>query len=124
MRAEEEQHQLRVFYELCSSIIEILKVKPILSTCLSSGHERDLPSSSRQPISISRVSPTAFASFLFGISLTLMLFGSVTFVVGFILMPWVLCSVLLLYLSGFLSNLSQLGRSFFCSGDVPAWNFS
>ncbi|KAJ0112873.1 hypothetical protein Patl1_03052 [Pistacia atlantica] len=54
-----------------------------------------------------------------------MLFGSITFVVGFILMPWVLGSVLLLYLSGFLSNLSQLGRSFFfCSGDVPAWNFS
>ncbi|KAF5192937.1 transmembrane protein [Thalictrum thalictroides] len=61
-----------------------------------------------------QVSPAAFASLLLGISLALMLCGSVTFVIGFILMPWVLGLVMVLYFVGIVSNLSLLGKAILC----------
>ncbi|KAL5975389.1 hypothetical protein ACLOJK_019711 [Asimina triloba] len=57
------------------------------------------------------VSPAAFASLLLGIALALMLCGSVTFVIGFILMPWVLGLIMVFYVVGFVANLSVLGRA-------------
>ncbi|MQL81500.1 hypothetical protein Taro_013962 [Colocasia esculenta] len=58
-----------------------------------------------------QVSAAGFASLLLGVSLALMLCGSVTFMIGFILMPWVLGLVVVLHFLGILSNLSALGRS-------------
>ncbi|KAF3457877.1 hypothetical protein FNV43_RR02537 [Rhamnella rubrinervis] len=47
-------------------------------------------SSSRQNVTVTHVSPTVFASLFLGISLASMLFGSVTFVIGFVLLPLVM----------------------------------
>ncbi|RZC59773.1 hypothetical protein C5167_007066 [Papaver somniferum] len=66
-----------------------------------------------EPIQSNRqVSAAGFASLLLGVSLALMLCGSVTFVIGFILMPWVLGIVLVFYLVGVVSALSSFGRAF------------
>ena len=118
MRAEAQDQQSRVFYELSSMIIHILKSPPLsipfpksygkLRTTSSSSSSS---SKSRQSVGFSQVSPTGFASLFLGISLALMLFGSVTFVIGFILMPLVMGLVLLFYAIEILFNLSELGRS-------------
>ncbi|KAJ4830212.1 hypothetical protein Tsubulata_035746 [Turnera subulata] len=117
MRAQ-EQGQSRVFYELCSMIIQILKVpslpvpirNPYVASTSSSASSSS--SSSGFPVAtLAQVSPTAFASLFIGISLALMLFGTVTFVIGFILMPWVFGLVLLFYVAGILSTLSDFGKS-------------
>ncbi|ESR60279.1 transmembrane protein [Citrus sinensis] len=123
MRKEQEEEQRlsssSIYYELCYMIIHLLK--PFPNSLLLSG----LSSSSRQrsPLGLTQVSPAAFASLFLGVSLALMLFGSITFVIGFILMPWIVAFVFLFYLAGFFSKLSDLGQSFFCSGDVPSCNF-
>ncbi|KAL9454407.1 hypothetical protein AB3S75_009904 [Citrus x aurantiifolia] len=123
MRKEQEEEQRlsssSIYYELCYMIIHLLK--PIPNSLLLSG----LSSSSRQrsPLVLTQVSPAAFASLFLGVSLALMLFGSITFVIGFILMPWIVAFVFLFYLAGFFSKLSDLAQSFFCSGDVPSCNF-
>lgn len=60
------------------------------------------------------ITPSGFASLLLGISIALMLCGSLTFLIGIMLMPWVLGLVMLFYLVGFVSSLSVLGRSIIC----------
>ncbi|GFP97735.1 hypothetical protein PHJA_001917600 [Phtheirospermum japonicum] len=50
-------------------------------------------------------------SLFIGISITLMMFGSVTFIIGFILMPLVITLVMLFYVAGFVSNFSEIGRA-------------
>ncbi|KAI6700855.1 hypothetical protein NL676_015179 [Syzygium grande] len=72
-------------------------------------------SASRQPrlavASMAQVSPAALASLFVGISLALMLFGSVAFVIGLILMPWVVLLVLLICTAGMVSALCELARA-------------
>ncbi|KAL7110047.1 hypothetical protein ACP275_05G000900 [Erythranthe tilingii] len=50
-----------------------------------------------------------FACLLMGISLSMMLCGSVTFFIGFVLMPWILVLVMLLYFVGVVSSISIFG---------------
>ncbi|KAM6573152.1 hypothetical protein CsatA_017232 [Cannabis sativa] len=136
---QHHHHQSRVFYELSSMIFHILKSPPLSnpftngrigttssspSSSSSSSSRVASTSSSRQASTFSQVSsPTAFASLFLGISLALMLFGSVTFVIGFFLMPLVMGLVLLFYAVEVLFNLSELGRSILCPAssyrDVP-----
>ncbi|KAL2529162.1 hypothetical protein Fot_21763 [Forsythia ovata] len=108
----EQDQQTRVLYELCSMIIHILRSPPLPvsfpsllgpSVLSSASH-----SSSSPPL---QISPAAFGSLFLGISIALMLFGSVTFVIGVILMPLVITLVLLFYFVGILSNLSEFGRT-------------
>ncbi|KAF8399982.1 hypothetical protein HHK36_015855 [Tetracentron sinense] len=113
MRRQDQQSKL--FYELCALIFNILRSPP-LPIPFSDHSTAVAPSvsSSRRPLTITQVSPAGFASLLLGISLALMLCGSVTFVIGFILMPWVLGLVIVFYLVGIVSNLSVLGRAILC----------
>ncbi|KAL5860711.1 hypothetical protein ACOSQ4_002007 [Xanthoceras sorbifolium] len=112
MKAEEDHHyqqqqqQSGAFYELCYMILNILK--PIPDPYLVAG-----PSSSTRTEAVSQVSPAAFASLLLRISLVLMLFGSISFVIGFVLMPWIIGLVFLFYFAGLVSSFF-----FFCSTDV------
>jgi hypothetical protein len=66
-----------------------------------------------------QISPVGFASLMLGISLALMLCGSVTFFIGFLLMPWVLGLVMVFYVAGIVSSLSMLGRSLLCYVTAP-----
>lgn len=56
------------------------------------------------------MSPTAFASLFMGISMALMLFGSVIFLIGFILMPWIVGLAIVFYLVEIVSDLSNFSR--------------
>ncbi|KAL6994490.1 hypothetical protein U1Q18_012594 [Sarracenia purpurea var. burkii] len=103
MRDQEDDQQIRVFYEMCSMIIHVLRSPPFPNPLGSS-----LSLSSRAP-HVS--SPSAFASLFLGISLSLMLFGALTFLIGLLLMHWVVGLVLLFYFAGVFSNLSEFGRS-------------
>ncbi|XP_058103134.1 uncharacterized protein LOC131246763 [Magnolia sinica] len=103
-RQQEQDQQSRVIYELCSLLLSILRPPP-------PSHPIPIRSSAYHPSRRTEVSPAGFASLLLGISLALMLCGSVTFVIGFILMPWVLGLVMFFYFVGLVSNLSGLGRA-------------
>ncbi|XP_010090643.2 uncharacterized protein LOC21400444 [Morus notabilis] len=129
MRRQQDQ-QSGVLYELSSLVLNILRSPP--SPIPFSDHSLPAPApasvqSSRR--SLQQISPAGFASLLLGISLALMLCGSVTFFIGFILMPWVLGLVMVFYVAGIVSSLSMLGRSLLCYAtapstqrkEIPAW---
>ena len=102
-----QDQQSRVFYELSALVLSILRSPP--TPIPYSDHS---PSTSRT--SAAQITPAGFASLMLGISLALMLCGSVTFFIGFMLMPWVLGLVMVFYVAGVVSAISVLGKSIFC----------
>ncbi|KAJ0988828.1 hypothetical protein J5N97_007184 [Dioscorea zingiberensis] len=104
----------RVFYELCALLFSVIKSPPG-AVGVSSPTLPPTPRAARVGAPRrSQVTPAAFASLLLGVSLALMLCGSVTFVIGFMLMPWVLGMVMVFYFVGIVSSLSGIGRAMFC----------
>ncbi|XP_042035785.1 uncharacterized protein LOC121782130 [Salvia splendens] len=76
-----------------------------------------------------QISPTAFGLLFIGISMALMLFGIVTFLIGFVLMPLVIMLVTLFYFAGIVAKVSEIGRSILwpssdCYKVAPVWNYS
>ncbi|RRT39882.1 hypothetical protein B296_00057813 [Ensete ventricosum] len=111
----------RLLYELCSLLLEVLRA-PHLAPSRPPASAPPLapsrpPARRRVP---TRMSPARFASLLLGASLALILCGSVTFLIGFILMPWVVGLVILFYFVGIVSNLPGLGRAILCPGCGPS----
>ncbi|KAK1438141.1 hypothetical protein QVD17_03944 [Tagetes erecta] len=128
-RQSNQDQQSRVFYELSALILNLIRYPP---TSIQSIHfSDDVSRPRRQPrlAPMSEITPAGFASMLLGISLALMLCGSITFFIGFLLMPWVLGLVMLLYVVGIVSSLSMIGRAIFYHTlspssprkNVPAW---
>ncbi|XP_058195544.1 uncharacterized protein LOC131311923 [Rhododendron vialii] len=138
MRRQQDE-QSRVFCELSTLILNILRSPP--APIHFADHSPDPPApvrfSDHSPAPVNRrrpstppISPAGFASLLLGISLALMLCGSVTFFIGFMLMPWVLGLVMFFYVVGIVSSLSMIGRAILCHTaasppsprkEVPAW---
>lgn len=114
-----QDQQSRVFHELSALILNILRSPP--SPVQFSDHS--------PATSLPQLTPAGFASLLLGISLAMMLCGSVTFFIGFLLMPWVIGLVVVFYFVGIVSSLSMIGRAILCytlsppspTKDVPAW---
>ncbi|XP_074585043.1 uncharacterized protein LOC141840860 isoform X2 [Curcuma longa] len=104
----------RLISELCSLLVALLHLSP--HPALPPAGAPPAPRR-RPPL---RMSPAGFASLLLGASLALMLCGSVTFVIGFMLMPWVIGLVMVFYFAGILSNLSAVGRAFLCPNSCPS----
>lgn len=119
MRAGEQQSG--AIYELCSMITQILKSPPPIPIPIPSSHDTSSSSSSRPHthVMFSRVSYAAFATLFLGISLALMLVGSVTFIIGFVIMPWVICLLAVFHFVAVVSTFSELWRSFIGSKDAP-----
>jgi len=116
----QQDHQSNIFYELSSLILRIIRSPPTLSDLSNQSpavNSRPMP---RRAPSMQQITPAGFASLLLGISLALMLCGSVTFFIGFILMPWVLGLVMVLYFVGVVSSLSMIGRAILCHGSAPS----
>ncbi|CAM8953522.1 unnamed protein product [Rhodiola kirilowii] len=121
-RSIHQDPQSRVFYELSSLVLGILRFPPFEpSSSVSSSSRRRLPA---------QITPAGFASLMLGISLSMMLCGSVTFLIGFMLMPWVIGLIMVLYVVGVVSSISMLGRALLChitalasppQKDVPEW---
>ncbi|KAI3417937.1 uncharacterized protein J3R85_014069, partial [Psidium guajava] len=105
-------HHSRALRERCSMIAQIMKFPPPIAFPVAASASGDprLAIGSR-----AQVSPAASASLFVGISLALMLFGSVTFVIGLILMPWAVLLVLFFYVAGRVSALSELAGAILCS---------
>ncbi|KAM0947088.1 hypothetical protein DsansV1_C08g0082431 [Dioscorea sansibarensis] len=103
MRGEDQES--RLLYDLCVLLLSVLRFPPP-----SPAPPRSHPVARR-----GQVSPARIVSLLLGASMALMLCGSVTFMIGFILMPWVLGFVMLLYFVGIVSNLSGLGKAMLCN---------
>lgn len=115
MRGEEDQTS-KLVYELCSVLFAILRspqrALPPSSSASSAYGEGVGPAGqlTLRPI-WPQASPAAVASLMLGVSMSLMVGGSVSFVLGFMLLPWVLGMVTLVYLAGIVSSLSGLGRA-------------
>ncbi|XP_076914497.1 uncharacterized protein LOC143573527 [Bidens hawaiensis] len=106
MMTRQQRHQdqqSKAFYELSALILNLIRYPP--------------PSGE---VSTQRITPAGLASMLLGVSLALMFCGSITFLIGFLLMPWVIGLVMLLYVAGIVSSLSILGRAIFCHTLAPA----
>ncbi|XP_021723081.1 uncharacterized protein LOC110690532 [Chenopodium quinoa] len=138
---QQQQPQSRVLYELSSLILNILRYPPSPSSLNFSDHNLYSPppssSSSAPAVRVPpQITPAGFASLMLGISLALMLCGSVTFFIGFMLLPWVIGLVMVFYFVGLVTSISVLGRTFLCYAtsappsspssprkDIPAWKF-
>ncbi|KAK7311977.1 hypothetical protein RJT34_10486 [Clitoria ternatea] len=111
MRRSQEEEQSRALCDLSALVLHLIR-----SPLAFSDHSPAPPSRRHPP---PQITPAGFASLLLGISLALMLCGSVTFFIGFMLMPWVLGLVMVFYVAGILSTLSVLGRSILCYATAP-----
>nr|DAD30529.1 TPA_asm: hypothetical protein HUJ06_009380 [Nelumbo nucifera] len=114
----DQDQQSRDFYDLCAQIHNVLRSPPLpipYSSLSAVMAPWAWPSFSRTPMTTTtQVSPAGFASLFLGISIALMLCGSVTFLIGFMLMPWVLGFVMVFNVIGLFSNLSGIGRAILC----------
>lgn len=116
MRRQRDEQQSRVFYDLSALVLNLLRSPPMpisLPDHFPDPPARIRPPSSSSP-SMAHISPSGFASLLLGISVALMLCGSVTFFIGFLLMPWVIALIMVFYVAGIVSAISMVGRSILC----------
>jgi hypothetical protein len=116
MRRQNQDQQSRVLDELSALVFNLLRSP---STPISFSDQFPVPSTSVRR-RLPGITPGGFASLLLGISLALMLCGSVTFFIGFLLMPWVLGLVMVFYVAGIVSTVSMLGRSILCHATTPS----
>uniref|UniRef100_A0A0E0JNY9 Uncharacterized protein n=1 Tax=Oryza punctata TaxID=4537 RepID=A0A0E0JNY9_ORYPU len=93
------EHYSRLIRELCALLVTI--ISPSASTAAARAQAQ--APATRSP----GMSPAAAASMLLGASMALMLCGSVTFAIGFLLMPWVAGIALLFGLAAAVSTLSS-----------------
>ncbi|KAL1187612.1 hypothetical protein V5N11_031603 [Cardamine amara subsp. amara] len=114
IRRQRDQQQSRVFYDLSALVLNLLRSPPMPISIPD--QFPDPPARIRSPSSpsMAHISPSGFASLLLGISVALMLCGSVTFFIGFLLMPWVLALIMVFYVAGIVSAISLVGRSVLC----------
>ncbi|KAG0452595.1 hypothetical protein HPP92_025259 [Vanilla planifolia] len=115
----DDQQQSRLLYELCSLVFSLVRSPhfflPISPPSPRLGGEAPIFRTPRW----GQVSLGEIASLLLGVSFTLLLCGSVTFMLGCILMPWVVGFVMLFYFMGIVSSLSGIGKAIL-SLAVPA----
>lgn len=116
MRRQQDQ-QSKLFYELSSLVLNLLRSPPTPidfsddAVVSPGGGDASASSVRTRDGGMQLMSPAGFASLLLGISLALMLCGSVTFFIGFMLMPWVIGLLMILSVVSLISSLSMLGRS-------------
>lgn len=115
-RNQDQEQQSKMICELSSLLFNLLLQSS--PTPLSYSDRSPIlpvnPSVLRRSSAAGQITPAGFAAFVLGISVALMLCGSVTFVIGFMLMPWVIGLVMVFYVAGVVSFLSVLGRSILC----------
>ncbi|XP_013721611.1 uncharacterized protein LOC106425430 [Brassica napus] len=118
MRRQRDEESSRAFYDLSALVLSLLRSPPMPISLPD--HFPDSPVvRSRRPrfsssLSMAHISPSGFAWLLLGVSVALMLCGSVTFFIGFLLLPWVLALIVVFYVVGIVSAISMAGRSILC----------
>uniref|UniRef100_A0A1J3IPC8 Transmembrane protein n=1 Tax=Noccaea caerulescens TaxID=107243 RepID=A0A1J3IPC8_NOCCA len=122
MRRRQRDQDSRVFYDLSALVLSLLRSPPMPISLPDQFPDSPNPPMRIRPpshrfsssASMAHISPSGFASLLLGISVALMLCGSVTFFIGFLLMPWVLALIMVFYVAGIVSAISMAGRSILC----------
>ncbi|KAL8478805.1 hypothetical protein ACS0TY_030617 [Phlomoides rotata] len=74
------------------------------------------------PVSFDSTPPAAFGLLFIGISMALMLFGILTFFIGFVLMPLVFVLLLLFYFVRIVSKLWEIVRTILCPSSTACCN--
>ncbi|XP_021633427.1 uncharacterized protein LOC110630306 isoform X1 [Manihot esculenta] len=120
MRNQQQDQLSRIFFELSSLVLNLLRSPPLPIPLSDQSPAIPSDSSRRRSSAPPQISPAGFASLMLGISMALMLCGSVTFFIGFMLMPWILGLVMVFYVAGIVSTISMLGRSLFCYALAPS----
>lgn len=111
----QQENRSMAFHELSALVLNIIRNPPPpfeFSDQAPAARRRSGPS-------FQQITPAGFASLLLGISLSLMLCGSLTFFIGFVLMPWVLGLVIFFYFVGVVSSISMIGRAILCCNSAP-----
>ncbi|XP_058760183.1 uncharacterized protein LOC131633487 [Vicia villosa] len=128
MRGGNQDQQSKIICELSSLVFNLLQFPPTPISYSDRAPIIPVPpsvSSLRRSMAASQITPAGFVSLLLGISMALMLCGSVTFVIGFMLLPWILGLVMVFYVAGVVSAISVLGRSILCFASprkgYPEW---
>ncbi|KAF8107935.1 hypothetical protein N665_0116s0137 [Sinapis alba] len=112
-RRQRDQEPSRAFYDLSALVLTLLRSPPMPISLPD--HFPDSPVRTRPRFSSSlSISPSGFASLLLGVSVALMLCGSVTFFIGFLLLPWVLALIVVFYVAGIVSAISMAGKALLC----------
>lgn len=121
----QRDQQSKAFYELSAMILNLLRSPPAPIDFLEDNQGlsdvEDASSFSiwRRNAGMQQMTPAGFASLLLGICLALMLCGSVTFFIGFLLMPWVIGLAMIFSVVGFVSSVSMIGRSILYPSSSP-----
>ncbi|GFP88396.1 hypothetical protein PHJA_000983300 [Phtheirospermum japonicum] len=118
MRQNQQDYGSKILYELSSLALNIIRSPP--QTVDFSDETPAARRRRRSAPSLQQITPAGFASLMLGISLTLMLCGSVTFFIGFVMMPWVLGLVMFLYFVGVVSSISMIGRAILCCNSASS----
>ncbi|CAH8381654.1 unnamed protein product [Eruca vesicaria subsp. sativa] len=113
MMRRQRDHESRDFYDLSALVLSLLRSPPMPISLPDHFPDSVHPIRPRYSSSM-HISPSGFASMLLGISLALMLCGSVTFFIGFLLLPWVLALIFIFYVVGIVSSISMAGRLILC----------
>ncbi|KAF8090895.1 hypothetical protein N665_0462s0032 [Sinapis alba] len=113
MRRERDEESSRAFYDLSALVLSLLRSPPMPISLPDQFPDSVHPLQHRYSPS-THITPSGFASLLLGISVALMLCGTVTFFIGFLLLPWVLALIMVFYVAGIVSAISMTGRSLLC----------
>lgn len=106
-----EDQQSKVLDEVSALVFSALRSPPSTFQVFDLSPGGSEAESRRKRAAPTQISPSGFASLLFGISVSMMLCGSLTLFIGFMLMPWVIGLVLVFYAVGIVSAFSLLGRA-------------
>ncbi|OIW14672.1 hypothetical protein TanjilG_33014 [Lupinus angustifolius] len=116
---QQEDQTSHALYELSTLVLNLLRYPPTPLTFSDHPSPPTVVVVPSSRLNNTQITPAGFASLLLGISLALMLCGSVTFLIGFMLMPWVIGIAMVFYVAGIVSTISVLGRSILCYVTTP-----
>ena len=109
MMRRQGDEESRAFYDLSALVLSLLRSPPTPISLPTQFPDSVYPIRPQ-----TQISPSGFASLLLGISVALMLCGSLTFFIGFLLLPWVLALIIVFYVAGIVSAISIAWRSMLC----------
>ncbi|XP_039012465.1 uncharacterized protein LOC120141734 [Hibiscus syriacus] len=112
MRSQQQNHPQRdqlscAIYELSALALNRLRCPPTPTHLADHSPMR------------TKITTEGFGWLMLGISVSLMLCGSVTFFLGFMLMPWIVGLLMVFYVVGIVSTISMFGRRIFCYVMTP-----
>ncbi|XP_020697737.1 uncharacterized protein LOC110110548 [Dendrobium catenatum] len=119
MDGDDDQQQSKLIDELCALIFALLRSPHLFFPSASTPSRTLRPCGGAvaalfRPQQRSQFTPMGFVSLLLGASLALILCGSVTFVLGCILMPWIIGVLMFSYFVEVISSLSEIGKAVLC----------